>query len=266
MGGLPRSRDAVVAEKEGGWVMKAQITGLKPTVYIDAVPALVTRREIVRRGHHISPRQRRIGAAILVVIMVGLASLLSACGKKVMVPPRVDLAEHPTVGVIAFSIEDGDTVLAQMATERFTQHLLDSYRGLEVFELGDTDELLGEAGRRRLDDRAARDIGDEYGVDAIFVGRLQVSDIKPAVSLLGIANPQVRAKVSVSLSVRMIDTQAGATTWRNSIRQEADVASLALIQGHVSGGAGDPNEAYRDLVESLVWEVTRDFYPTFERR
>jgi hypothetical protein len=39
-----------------------------------------------------------------------------------------------------------------------------------------------------------------------------------------------------------------------------------MIHGQVSGGAGDPNDAYRNLVESLVWEVTRDFYPTFERR
>jgi hypothetical protein len=246
--------------------MKARTTRLKPTVYIDAVPALAARRAIVRLGHHITPRQKRLGTAILIAVTVALASLLSACGKQVMVPPRVDLAEHPVVGVIAFTIEEQDTLLARMATEQFAQHILDSYRGLEVFELGDMDELLEEAGHRRLNDRAARDIGDEYGVDAIFVGRLQVTDIKPSVTLLGIVNPQLRAKVSVSLSIRMIDAQAGATAWRNSIRQEADVASLTMIHGQVSGGAGDPNDAYRNLVESLVWEVTRDFYPTFERR
>ncbi len=106
-----------------------------------------------------------------------------------------------------------------------------------------------------------RAIGDEHGVPAVFVGNLVVSDVKPRAALFGV--PRLEAEVSVALTVRLRSTESGATNWSRASRATGKVAGIAVVSGRPVFSAQDPEDAYGDLVDYLIEEVTRDLWPTY---
>lgn len=197
---------------------------------------------------------------------IGIASvwigLGTACGgAKVLVPPRLDLAPYQRVGLVTFTVENAEGTLGEFATTRFTTQIFQAQRGVEVLELGDEERLLRELGTDQLDAAAMRAIGDEHGVPAVFVGNLVVSDVKPRAALFGI--PRLEAEVSVALTVRLRSTESGATNWSRASRATGKVAGIAVVGGRPVFSAQDPEDAYGDLVDYLIEEVTRDLWPTY---
>lgn len=200
---------------------------------------------------------------------IGIATLCiglgSACGgARVLVPPRLDLTPYQRVGLVTFTVENAEGSLGEFATQRFASQIFEAQRGVEVLELGDQERLLRELGTDQLDAAAIRAIGDEHGVPAVFVGNLLVSDVKPRASILGI--PRLEAEVSVALTVRLRSTESGATAWSRSTRATGRVAGLAVVDGRPVFAAQDPEDAYGELVDYLIQEVTEDLWPTYQRR
>jgi hypothetical protein len=79
-------------------------------------------------------------------------------------------------------------------------------------ELGSEKLVLKSLRRQELDLKTIKSIGDEYNVDALILGHLQVSEIKPNVKIFSV--PQaVRANVYVeaALQTRILETNTGAT-------------------------------------------------------
>ncbi len=176
---------------------------------------------------------------------------------RVLVPPRFDLATFYTVGLVNFTIENARGDLDEVATEYFTRELFATQSGIEVLELGDMDEILAEAERERFDLRAARAVGGEYEIPAVFVGHLKASSVRPRASISRF--PSVEAVVSVELTVRLLSTESGATLWSNTAHANQSVGGLGLAGGEIVFSAEDPNEAYGDLVALLIDELTADF-------
>ncbi len=201
-------------------------------------------------------------AVVAAVVCIGLGA---ACGgKRVLVPPRLDLAPFQRVGLVTFTVENAEGSLGEFATQRFTTQIFRAQRGVEVLELGDQERLLRELDVDQLDAAAIRAIGDEHGVPAVFMGTLVVSDVKPRAAILGI--PRLEAEVSVALTIRLRTTASGATTWSRSARATERVAGLAIVGGRPVFSAQDPEDAYGDLVDYLIGEVTRDLWPTYRKR
>lgn len=260
--------------------MTAASEKLKPTVLWDrtraaAPPAPATKKRRAggrsgSRGRTQRSRQHRaqsqsaakMGKRALGVLLV--ATALTACGSKVMVPPRLDLVQFREVGLLDFSVENAKGDLHLYATDRFQAEIFASQTGVGVLPLGDTDDLLRDLGHHELDRDALRTIGDEYGVPAVFVGHLNVSNLKPRVSLSG--GPGVAADVGVEMTIRLVSTSSGATLWSNTERSNATVGAAGLLDGSPYFSAEDPDEAYTDLIDYLVYEMTHDLRPTFERR
>lgn len=257
---------------------------LKPTLYISAVPELWgasaegagsprlrargVRRHRVRvlisrvGGKAMAKWRTRIDWLVFGALLMTLL-LVAGCAPRVMVPPRLDLVEHNLLGLVTFTIENAKGSLHELATERFAAEIFASQRGVEVLELGDADRVLAEIGESRLNARAARAIGEEYGVPAVFVGHLKVSDVKPRGAVLRF--PRVEATVSVEITVRLLSTESGATRWSTTARATELVGELGLTGGDVYFSAEDPNEAYGRLVDRLIAEVTADLRPTWVR-
>ena len=91
--------------------------------------------------------------------------------------------------------------------------------------------------------------------------------MKPKVSLSAIIkHMSVRAEVEASLSVKLQETERGATVWTDSARDKRDVAHVSIFSGGpIVFDAQDPEEAYGDFAESLVREVTRDLRASHRR-
>ncbi|MDH3291428.1 MAG: hypothetical protein OEO20_09765 [Gemmatimonadota bacterium] len=193
------------------------------------------------------------------------AWLLAACGgSRVLVPPRVDLSPYYRVGLVTFTIENAKGSLNVLATERFLGEVLGGQQGIEVLELGEAERVLNDVGETRLDARAARAIGQEHGVPAVFFGHLKVSDVKPRAVLAGF--PHVEARVSVELSVRLISSESGGTLWTSSGKASDVVGEVGITGGDVFFSAEHPEEAYGRLVDALVFEVTHDLRPRWVKR
>jgi hypothetical protein len=190
---------------------------------------------------------------------------LAACGgTTVMIPPRLALAPYQPVGQIAFTTENARGALGGLATDRFRDQIFAAQAGVEVLELGDQDTVLAAIERPRLDGEAVRAIGEREGVSALFAGHLLVSNVKPRARLGPM--PAVSADVTVTLTVRLFSTESGATVWSSSAQATETIAGLAVVNGTPVFGAKDPEDAYGALVNRLVHRVTRDLWPTYERR
>ncbi len=207
-------------------------------------------------------------AGKLVPAVLLSAALLAGCGgsHSVLVPPRLDLQPYGSVGLFTFSAQNAKGSLNELATERFSEAMLDGQSGIEVLEMGTEDSLLQRVGETEFGPAAAQAVGKAHpDLPAVFVGHLTVSNIKPSGGLLGLRTPFVEATVSVELSVRMLSTKSGGTLWRSSAAASEKVGGLAIINGEPHFAAKNPNDAYGRLVDRLVYAVTRDLRPTWRR-
>lgn len=227
---------------------------LQPTVLIDAVSGLRGRRKASRRFARLT-RVVALALATLVPLLAGCAS------KYVWVGPRLDLQPHTPVGLVTFTIENAQGELHQVATRRFAEAAFAGQEGIEILELGDAETVLAQVGEPEMGPRAAQRVGTEYEVPAVFVGHLIVSNVKPSGALPPFGGPQVRATVSVELTVRLLSTRSGGTLWTRSARATETVGEIGLVNGRPYFGAENPDDAYGRLVEELVFQVTDDLRP-----
>jgi hypothetical protein len=196
------------------------------------------------------------------------AAVVAGCGggtHSVLVPPRLDLEPYGRVGLFTFTAENAKGSLNELATEHFSEAMLNGQSHIEVLELGTVDTLLQRLGETEFGPAAAQAAGKAHKLPAVFVGHLTVSNIKPSGGLLGLSTPFVQATVSVQLSVRLLSTDTGGTLWRSSAAASEKVGGLSIVNGEPHFAAKDPNDAYGHLVDRLVYAVTRDLRPTWMR-
>lgn len=194
----------------------------------------------------------RLSAALLLAV-----TILPSCGggKQVLLAPRVELAPYSRVGLVMFTIENGKGSLPQYATERFAHLLFAAQTGFELLELGALPE--------RVDADMARQLGREHGVATILVGHIVVSDVKPRASILN--GFRVSAEATVSMTARLLSAETGGTLWTQTAQSHEEIAALSLEDGGAVFGAQDPEEAYGELVNRLLYRVTHDFRATWVR-
>ncbi len=204
------------------------------------------------------------------VVALGAAfAVLSGCARhpQVRVPPRLDLADYGTIGVIEFSTA-AERDLGEFATQRFLQAMQSAQSGVPVLELGSRDRVLAAVGHEELDFEAVRAIGDKYRVDSVLVGKLDVAKVRPRFKLSkALDSLRVKAQVEASLSVKLHAADSGATRWTRSARGAKTLAQLSVLAGgKPSVHASDPEDAYSSLVAWLVNQVSEDLRPHYAGR
>lgn len=210
-----------------------------------------------------------------ILIPVALAVLLvlaSGCGARrtyqtYVVPPRVDLTQHDMIGVIEIdSSNKGE--LGPLTTRRFTDEARRDQGLVRIIRLGTEADALASVGRTKLDRESLKALGQKHGVQTILMGKLEVSDIKPNVSISSVfESGSVTAKVNASLAVELVETASGASIWSSSSRASDSVGQISIFSGGgVVFDAEDPDRAYGSLVDQLVHDATWDFRVTYERR
>jgi hypothetical protein len=190
----------------------------------------------------------------MAVLLIGVLG----CGKRVMVPPKVDLTEYETVGVIEFrSTNEGQ--IASYATEQFIEAIRRDQGMVKIVELGSEKDVLKAIGAKKLDKDCFLKIGEKFMVSSIFYGKLDVSSIRPDVTILP-GMMSVDAEVDAKLSVKMIEVVEGASIWSGSAMTTEHVGNVSIFGGKAfTFDAEDPDEAYGKLIHSLVEDVSRDF-------
>ena len=192
---------------------------------------------------------RALGPRAALALCGALA--LSACSAKYsQVPARLDLHSYGKVALVRFSIDQADTGMSVLATERFAQELLASQR-VELLEVGSADSAISAL--------AARE------VPAVFLGHLKLSNVRPR-GQLSASGANVRGTVSAQLTVRLVSTRDGATLWRSSAMTNGTVGGFSIGGGLPTLSVRDREEAYGELLATLVADATRDLRPTWVRQ
>lgn len=201
--------------------------------------------------------------------LVLIILLLIGCSRTMLVsvPPAVDLEPYGNIGLISFSIENAEGQLDEMATQRFLQVITQSQRGTQLIELGTLDEVLSQVNRPSIDQEAVKAIGEYFNVKGVFVGKISVSDVKPQVSIGALVKSMgISASFTISMTSRLYLTASGATAWTDSVRWKDSLANLSLSDNALpSFNVRDQNETYQNLIEQMIYELTRDFRPTQRR-
>jgi hypothetical protein len=203
------------------------------------------------------------------ICAVVLGATAIACGGKkyttVTIPPRLELGQFERAALATFTVENAKGTLHELATRRFAEHVLAASRDVEVLEIGSVTPVLQQVGESQFGPQAAKAIGMSHDVPVVFAGHLKVSNAKASGGIGGFV-PHVEATVSVELTVGLYSTKTGGTLWRSGASASEKVGQLSMSGGVPSFSAKDPNAAYGRLVDGLIASVSRDLYPTYERR
>ncbi len=205
----------------------------------------------------------------LIVVLAITLAILGGCShtEKVLIPPRVELKAYHSIGVIEFSTNAEDT-LKPYVTQNFIQNVQSAQPGTRILELGDQEQLLRSLGHSRLSPETIQSIGRRYNVDAVILGHLQVSEIKPKIKVFAAAKAlNAKAYIEAALRTRILETDSGATLWTRATTGKTQVARINLMEGGpISFGVSDPKEKYGKLVPELVYVNTTDFRSRYEYR
>ena len=208
---------------------------------------------------------RRVQGRGTLALCSGLA--LSACGAHyAQVPARLSLQPYGRVALVTFSTEESSKDLSTTATRRFAEALLSSQSGVELLELTTSDSSLRKLAIAGDASALAQALGREKNVPAVFLGQLKMSGIKPSGLMNGAGGLNVRASVSGELTVRLLSTTTGGTVWRSSSAANGTVGNVAISEHLPAVAVRDPNEAYGEIVDQLVRDVTRDLRPTWVKQ
>jgi hypothetical protein len=210
-----------------------------------------------------------IRTAGFTLMLAATVTMLFACShtEKVRVAPRVELNTYRTIGVIEFSTNAEDT-LKPYVTQNFIENIQSAQPGTRILELGNQDRLLRSMGHSKLDLETIQTIGRKYGVDALILGHLEVSEIKPKINLYTAAKTlNAKAYIEAALRTRILETDSGATFWTRATSARTHVAKIYVTdRGALSFGVSDPREKYGKLVPHLVYDNTSDFRWQYEYR
>jgi hypothetical protein len=206
---------------------------------------------------------------VSLLLLAALMVMLLACAhkEKVLIPPEVDLKTYPSIGVVEFSTNAEDT-LKPYVTQNFIEQIQSAQPGTRILELGDTDHLLRTLGQSQLNADTIQSIGKKYKVEAVVVGHLQISQIKPKINVTtAVKSLNAKAYIEAALKTRILETGSGATCWTRASSGTTQVARINLTEGDpFSVGVSDPRDKYGRLVPKLVYANTMDFRPRYAYR
>lgn len=196
--------------------------------------------------------------------------VFSGCSGKtitVEIPPMVDLKNWPIIGIVNFAAET-HAELAPTATQKFLIHMQGAQHGVRVLELGNREEVLRAVNRTTLDPEAIKAIGSKYGVAAVLIGSLEVSEARPSIDFApDLKSISANASVKGALSAKLQETSTGATVWTNGSHGQWTLAKMHLGSGGLSNiGISAPGDRYDQMLRDLAKVATNDFRPRYERR
>ena len=193
----------------------------------------------------------------IILKTITISSLLFLWGCLARTPPKMDLKPYNQIGVIAFNLENARGNIGDLVASKFVQVISKSHRRANLIKLGSLEEVQKRIGKSELDIKA---IGDKYGVDAVFIGTVGLSDVKAHIEESGLsANLKVLADATLTITAQLISTATGEVLWTNSITEKEKLAQIRMSGEIPTFAADDSDRAYGLMLEDLVYKLTADF-------
>jgi hypothetical protein len=199
---------------------------------------------------------------VCAILAVGcIAGCSSTRTIQVPVDPRVDLSQYPSIGLVMFTSNEADQDTLRLCTQQFLEAVQFAQPGTRVIELGSEKQLLTSVDQKKFDVKTLRSIKETHGVDAVIMGRFDLQQTKPDISLSTMFKTMsISSDIDGMLSAKIVETESGATMWSDSSKMTANVGSASfnsLGKGHF--GVSDPETVYGEMITCLVDDITDDF-------
>jgi hypothetical protein len=206
-------------------------------------------------------RAKHVAFALILV-----AAVTGCAAHYTIVPPAVNLTAIGTIGLVTFRASDAKGDLDVAATQSFLEEVTAAQR-VPVVELGPAAAALADIGKGTFDREAVLAIGQKHGVDALFIGEIAVTKVKPQIDLAAPLTKTLfaRAAMDMAIKVRLVSTANGATLWTNSATRQVTVGSVGMDNGVPVFAVRDKNAALNDLLRQMMFQLTWDFRPTRQR-
>jgi hypothetical protein len=186
--------------------------------------------------------------SILGIILVG------GCAR---IPPKVDLKPYNQIGVVHFELENARGNIGDLVASKLIRVIKKSQRKANLIKLGSPKEIQQRIGKSELYVKA---IGDEYEVDAVFMGKVILSKIEAHIEESGLSrNLKVLADVILIVEAQLISATTGEVLWENSVTEKREFSQIRVGSGTPQFAASDPNRAYGLIIEDLIYKLTLDF-------
>jgi hypothetical protein len=75
----------------------------------------------------------------------------------------------------------------------------------------------------------------------------------------------VSAEANIAMTARLLSAETGGILWTQTAQLREDIGGVSLTNGHAVFDAPDAEEAYGEMVDRLLYDVTRDFRSTWVR-
>lgn len=203
---------------------------------------------------------------LLAVVIISTVVAACSSAQYTIVPPDVDLGSLGSVGLVAFRADNVQGDLGEVTTQYFLQEITAAQR-VPVVELGPPESVLADVGKTAFDRDAILALGQKQGLDAVFIGEVKVTKVKPQVDLLAPLSKSLfaRATMDMSVTARLVSTKNGATVWTGSVAREGTVGSVGMSGGVPVFSVRDKDQATSELLRDIMYNMTWDFRPTRQR-
>ena len=192
-----------------------------------------------------------------------LAAAVAGCAHYTIVPPEVDLTALGTIGLVTLKAANAKGDLDVTATQYFLQEVTAAQR-VPVVELGTPDAVLADMGKTVFDRDAVLAIGEKQGLDALFIGEIEVTKVKPQIDLAAPLSRTLfaRAAFDIAVKARLISTKNGATLWTDSAVRQGTVGAVGIEDGVPVFSVRDKSAALNEILRQIMYRLTWDFRPT----
>lgn len=190
--------------------------------------------------------------------------LLNYCLKT---SQKINLIPYEKIGLISFTMENGNSSLTEFATKRFLTELVQAQKGAHlIIELGILEDILKKIGRKSLDQETALLIGEHFGINAFFYGNI-FSKVKHQVHSSyrygtgGFKTKYNTLKAHITLSARLVSSQTGEILWTDRVDKKRTLAFLRqqwFTEPHIE--SKDTEEEFKKLIEELAQKLAKDFH------
>jgi hypothetical protein len=195
-----------------------------------------------------------------------IAAAVAGCVHYTIVPPAVDLTALGSLALVTFKADNAKGDLDSAATQYFLQEVTAAQR-VPVVELGLPAAVLADVGKTAFDRDAALAIGQKQGVQAFFVGEIEVTKVKPQIDLAAPLRKTLfaRAAFDIAVKVRLVSATNGATLWTDSVLRQGTVGTVGMEGGVPVFSVRDKSAAMDQLLREIMFQLTWDFRPTRRR-
>ncbi len=189
-----------------------------------------------------------------------------SCCKKYPVPPIFEFEPNSTFGFVQTKVVNSDSTVSSLITGKLIEYLTYEQKG-SFIELGSFEKLLKEYNSSEYSSDIIKKIGKDYNLKSVVLSEIEFSDIAPNFSI-NIFYPSFYAKVKLtaSLHLKIFETLNGSIIYIKTIQKKTELSNVYISKNFISFDSKTYDQSQYDLIDELVWKITKDFRTTYKCR